>query len=103
MNLILEKASAINKLCEKHKVKRLYAFGSVLTDSFNAESDVDFLVDFKAGKIEKYLRNYFSFKENLQKLLSRDIDLIENDSISNPYFKEEIEETKKLVYESKSK
>lgn len=102
MNLINKNVEAISSLCEKHKVEKLFAFGSVLSGSFDDESDVDFLVDFKSEKIDKYLRNYFSFKENLKTLLNREIDLIESVSISNPYFKEEIEETKKLIYESKS-
>ena len=37
----------IDDLCRKHKVKSLYAFGSVVTGKFNPESDVDFIVDIK--------------------------------------------------------
>ena len=36
----------ISKLCDAHKVKRLYAVGSILTDKFNEHSDVDFIVEF---------------------------------------------------------
>lgn len=102
MNLIDENLEAIKTLCEKHKVEKLFAFGSVLSSSFDEESDVDFLVDFKTEQIDRYVRNYFSFKESLQTLFNREVDLIESLAISNPYFKEELEETKKLIYESKS-
>ena len=102
MDLINKNVEAIYSLCEKHKVEKLFAFGFVLSSSFDDESDVDFLVNFKSEKIDKYLRNYFSLKENLKTLLNREIYLIESVSISNPYFKEEIEDTKKLIYESKS-
>ena len=46
MNLIENHNKDIQKLCKAYKVKSLYAFGSVLTDAFNSESDVDLIVDF---------------------------------------------------------
>jgi predicted nucleotidyltransferase len=98
MNLIEEKTDAINSLCEKHKVKRLYAFGSILSSSFNEESDVDFLVDFNKNQIENFGANFFEFLFSLEDLFCRKIDLIERDAIRNPYFKEDVEETKLLIY-----
>ena len=47
MNLINNNISKIKELCEKFKVNKLYAFGSVLTSRFNDESDVDILVKFQ--------------------------------------------------------
>lgn len=102
MNLLKTNREAINALCEKHKVSKLYAFGSVLTSAFNEESDVDFLVEFHIQDIDKYVTNFFSLKEELETLFNREVDLIEYRSISNPYFKEEIDETKSLLYESKN-
>lgn len=99
MDLIQEKASGIKALCEKHKVKRLYAFGSVLTTCFNEESDVDFLVDFRKNEIPNFGANYFNFIFALEDLLGRKIDLIERTAIQNPYFKEHVEESKLLIYE----
>ena len=46
MNLIESNIKDILNLCKLHKVQSLYAFGSVLNDKFNAESDVDLIVDF---------------------------------------------------------
>lgn len=102
MNLLEENTLGIKTLCEKHKVAKLYAFGSVLTSAFNDESDVDFLVEFHIQDIDKYVTNFFSLKEELETLFNREVDLIEYRSISNPYFKEEIDETKSLLYESKN-
>ena len=101
MNLLQANSKTIKSLCEKHNVAKLYAFGSVLTAAFNDESDVDFLVEFNIQAIEKYVSNFFSLKEKLEVLFEREIDLIEYRAITNPYFKEEIEETKMLLYESK--
>lgn len=102
MNILEVNREAINFLCEKHKVAKLYAFGSVLSSAFNEESDVDFLVEFHIQNIDRYVTNFFTLKEGLETLFNREVDLIEYRSVSNPYFKEEIDETKSLLYESKN-
>ena len=88
-------------LCEKHKVKELYLFGSALTERFGKHSDLDFSVIFDRSSLPLlvYGENYFAFKFALEDLLRRDVDLIEYNAIRNPYFKEELDETKKLIYE----
>ena len=88
----------ISRLCATHKVKSLYAFGSVLTDKFNANSDIDFIVDFDAVDINKYADNYYDFKFSLQDILHRNIDLLEEQAIKNPYFRETIANKRQLVY-----
>lgn len=91
---------AIIKLCETHKVNKLYAFGSVLSESFNADSDIDLIVEFKNIEVENYADNYFDFKFSLQDVLKRPIDLLEEQAIKNPYFRKTIDENRQLVYGS---
>ncbi|MDX5339939.1 MAG: nucleotidyltransferase domain-containing protein [Cyclobacteriaceae bacterium] len=98
MNLLKTNREAINALCEKHKVSKLYAFGSVLTSAFDEESDVDFLVEFQRTDIPDFASNYFELQFALEDLLEREVDLIEYSAIRNPYFKEEVDETKELIY-----
>jgi uncharacterized protein len=98
MNLLEENTGAIKTLCKKHKVAKLYAFGSVLTSAFNEESDVDFLVEFERNDIVDFASNYFELQFALEDLLGRGVDLIEYSAIRNPYFKEEVDETKELIY-----
>lgn len=88
----------IKNLCKTYNVNHLYAFGSVLDDSFNEQSDIDLIVDFLTINIEDYADNYFDFKFSLESLLERPIDLLEEKAIKNPYFKKNINTTKKLVY-----
>jgi hypothetical protein len=88
----------IIKLCEKYNVKTLSAFGSVTREDFNDDSDIDFVVDFNETDPFKYTDLYFQLKEKLQKLLKRQVDLIEYRAIKNKYFQKELEETKKLIY-----
>ena len=91
--------SQIKKLCEQHKVDKLYAFGSVLTDRFSGDSDVDFLYTFKSDiPLLEYADNYFDFKFSLEDILNRPVDLVAEKKLTNPYFIKEIEETKQLIY-----
>jgi len=100
MKLIRRNMAQIVALCEKHKVMQLYVFGSILTDKFNENSDVDFTVIFDRDALPLlvYGENYFDFKFALEDLLKRDVDLIEYQAVKNPYFKEELDETKQLIY-----
>ena len=90
--------AAIHTLCRQHKVRKLYAFGSVLTNAFGANSDVDLIVDFETIPLDVYADNYFDFKFGLQDILKRPIDLLEEQAIKNPYFKEAVESQRELVY-----
>ena len=98
MNLIDQNINSISKLCESHKVNHLYAFGSVLTNKFSEKSDIDLIVDFKDIELLKYADNYFDFKFSLEDLLKRHIDLLEEKAIKNPYFKQSVDNQKKLIY-----
>ena len=90
--------ATIARLCKSQKVKSLYASGSVLTDKFNNESNIDLIVDFKPVDVLEYADNYFDLKFGLQDALKHNIDLLEEQAIRNPYLKEEIYSTRELVY-----
>lgn len=98
MKLIREHLDAIKTLCQSHRVSRLYAFGSVLTDDFSEHSDVDLIVDFEEMQLLDYSDNYFDLKFSLEKILERPIDLVEEKAIKNPYFRNAVDRTKRLIY-----
>lgn len=99
MNLITDNIQKLFALCKKHKVKKLYAFGSILTPRFNEQSDVDILVNFDLEiDHNNYADNYFDFYHALKSLFGREIDLVDESAVKNPYFKEELEETRHLIY-----
>ena len=98
MNLIENHNEDILTLCKTHKVKSLYAFGSVLTDKFNNESDVDLIVDFEQLDVLDYGDNYYDLKFSLENILKRSVDLLEEKAIKNPYFRKTINQNKKLIY-----
>jgi predicted nucleotidyltransferase len=90
--------AAITKLCEAHKVKSLYAFGSVLSDNFDSESDIDLIVEFTNMEVQDYADNYFDFKFSLQEIFKRPVDLLEEKAIKNPYFRQNVNQQRQLVY-----
>ena len=90
----------IGILCRKNKVRTLYVFGSVLTDKFSDNSDIDFIVDIASNDPIEYADNYFNLKFALEELLKRQIDLLENKAIKNQYLRENIDNSKSLLYAS---
>ena|SRR5437868_5281905 len=90
--------SDINTICSKYKVKSFYIFGSALTSDFNEQSDLDFIVDFEPQDIDHYADNYFNFKFSLEDIFKKKIDLLEEKTIKNPYFKKAIESQCQLLY-----
>lgn len=87
----------INFLCRKYGIARFEIFGSALRDDFGAESDVDGLIDFVEDG-GNYFERYFDFKYELEKLFGRRVDLVVEKAIRNPYFKQDVSETKQLIY-----
>ena len=101
MDLIDNYRSQIIELCDSHKVKELYLFGSVLTGQFNDSSDIDFLIQFGQIELLEYFDNYMDLKEKLEKLFNRQVDLVENQSVKNPIFRKVLDREKRLLYERK--
>jgi uncharacterized protein len=98
MRIIDRNIDKIRALCNKHKVDRLYVFGSILTDNYKKTSDIDLLVDFSGVDIYDYADNYFDLKTSLEKLLKRQVDLLENKAVKNPYLRKSIDSSKHLIY-----
>ena len=98
MNLIQNYYKEIENLCKTHKVKSLHAFGSVLTENFNVKSDLDFVVDFQQIDVLDYGDNYYSLKFALEDIFNRNVDLLEQKAIVNPFFLKTLNQNKKLIY-----
>ncbi|MDR0973846.1 MAG: nucleotidyltransferase domain-containing protein [Prevotellaceae bacterium] len=88
----------IRILCRRHKVNTLFAFGSVLTNRFNEQSDIDLLVDFKNIDLKDYVDNYYALRDELSRTLGRAVDLLEDKAIRNPILRRHIDESKILIY-----
>ena len=98
MNIIDQNIDQIRDLCAKHKVAKLFVFGSVLSGRFKKDSDIDLIVDFREIDLYDYADNYFDLKFALEKIFNRQVDLLEDKAINNPYLRQSIDASKQLVY-----
>ena len=96
--LIEQHREELAELCRRYHVKRLELFGSAARGELRPESDLDFLVEFGEVPGERYFHAYFAFKESLEKLFARQVDLVEEGAIKNPYFLAGLNENRLVVY-----
>ena len=83
-----------------HKVDKIYAFGSSITDHFDPEkSDIDVVVKLNISDPADRGEALLSLWNNLEQLFKRKVDLLTEESIKNPYLKKNIDRTKKLIYD----
>ena len=97
--IIEDNIDKISALCRMYNVKSLFAFGSVCSDNFNAQSDIDLLIVFNSMDYGDYADSYFILAEKFEELFKRPVDLITDKSLSNPYFIRALNQTKTLIYE----
>jgi hypothetical protein len=93
----------LHALCRAHGVERLELFGSATSETFDAaSSDLDFVVQF-ADTSPGYADRYLDFAEALEALFGRDVDLVTERSLSNPYFRKTVDSTREVVYDRRRK
>ena len=96
---IMAKMPLVIKLFEKHEIKNAYLFGSVLTNKFTSESDVDLLVNLNDGLDPVVAGGHlWDLQFELEDLLNREVDLLTESSLKNPYFILSINENRELIY-----
>ncbi len=102
--LVEERIVEIEKLCREHEVARLELFGSAASGTFHpGESDLDFLVSFEPRPKGSRPAPYFRLAAALQDLFGMDVDLVEEQAINNPYFRQAVDTGPKTpLYESPS-
>jgi predicted nucleotidyltransferase len=98
MGIIDNNIDNLKKLCVTHNVEKMYLFGSSLNSNFNEKSDIDLLVKFKHIELSKYFDNYIDFKEKLESLFGREVDLLEEQTLKNPILIKSINNSKELIY-----
>ena len=98
-SIITENREKIAELCRTHHVRRLSVFGSAVRDDFDPErSDVDLLVEFESVNEFLYAPNFFSLLRGFDSVFGRQVDLLTESSIRNPYLRSAIEQDKVALY-----
>jgi predicted nucleotidyltransferase len=90
--------AALRQFCQRHHIKKLSVFGSVLRPDFSAESDVDFLVEFQADHIPGLIR-LAGLELELSNLIHREVDLRTPNDLSR-YFRDDVLRTAVVQYDS---
>ena len=70
----------IAEFCQKWNIEELALFGSVLSDRFHAESDIDILLSFQPNSRQGLL-TLAKIKHELESILSRDVDIVLKEAI----------------------
>ena len=100
MTLIREKYAEFISICKVYQVDKIYAFGSSITNHFDPQtSDIDIVVKIDIADAADRGEALISLWDNLETLFKRKVDLLTEDSIHNPYLKNNIDRTKKLIYD----
>jgi predicted nucleotidyltransferase len=82
---------------KKHDIKSVSIFGSAIRDDFNDNSDIDILIEFNNSS-EKSLLDLIDLRLELEDISGRAFDVIEKDSIKNPYKNNEINSAAGIFY-----
>ena len=101
---ISKQEKAFKNLCETHKVKSLYAFGSSVTESFNpTKSDIDLLVEIDDVDPIERGEMLLSLWDKFEDFFKRKVDLLTDASIKNPFLRKSIDASKVLIYDGSGK
>lgn len=87
----------IADFCRRHHIRRLGLFGSVLTDHFRPDSDIDVLVEFEEGHTPGLA--FFAMEEELSNLIGRKVDLNTPGFLSR-YFRSDVIHQMQVQYEA---
>jgi uncharacterized protein len=94
-----ERMENVVELCHRFHVRELNLFGSSVSASRVSEvGDLDFLVRFQEMPPIIHADSYFGLAESLSELFGCRIDLVEENTIRNPFFLESVEAAKKPIY-----
>jgi len=87
----------IVRLCEKFRINELSIFGSSINDNFTEDSDVDILVSFNNNS-NISLFDIMDLESEFSKLVKRDVDIVEKESLKNPIREKNILTTREVIY-----
>lgn len=90
----------IARFCERHHMREFSLFGSILTDDFNTESDVDVLYDPEPGTAYD-LHELTQIQDELESMFGRRVDAVSKRAVvsrKDSYLSIEILNTAKVIY-----
>lgn len=98
VSVIENKQKDVETLCRRFHVRRLEVFGSAATGQLQDNSDIDFLVEFDDTIGNNRFDTFFNFLNALKELFGRPVDLVEPGGLRNPYFINDVNQTRRPIY-----
>lgn len=99
--LVQDKLAQLAEACRRHRVRRLYLFGSAARGDFRErDSDLDFLVEFEPMDPAEHADCYFGLADELEGLFGRAVDLVERQAVRNGILLRAIDDSRVLVHEA---
>ncbi len=87
----------IERFCHKWRISEFAVFGSVLTEDFRPDSDVDVLVTFAPGGRIAF-DSRVEMLDELCAILGREVDLLQKRLLRNPFRRHSILTTREINY-----
>jgi uncharacterized protein len=87
----------IEDFCRRWKIAEFSLFGSVLRGDFGPDSDVDVLISFEP-EIPWSLFDWMDMIEELEKILGREVDVVEKSGLRNPFRRQAILSNRQVIY-----
>lgn len=97
MNNIEVPQEELKEIAKSHGLKELAFFGSVLSDRFGPESDIDVLIEFLPD-FNASLYDLVNIKDELEALFNRNVDVVEKTGLRNPFRRHAILSSYEVVY-----
>ena len=103
IDFIRSKEDQIHRLCQKYRVKSFYVFGSFLEFPYNEDSDLTFIAEhYPIDDPLERGENHWNFIMGLEDLFGRLVHVYNESSVTNPYLKQIMNDTKQLIYSETS-
>jgi uncharacterized protein len=90
-------AASLEEICRRWGIATIWLFGSFARQQARHDSDLDLMLRFLPGRVPS-LWNFVELKHELEALFSRDVDLVVEGSIRNPFRRRSIERDLTVIY-----
>jgi uncharacterized protein len=84
--IVSDKKDAILEVCAKHGAHNVRVFGSMARGDFDTASDIDLLVRLSGTKLKgiRYFHEFEQLHEELENLLGRNVDVVDESALKEP-------------------
>jgi len=87
----------IATIARKFSIQKISIFGSAICDDFSPNSDIDLLIELSPDRAYSYF-DVLEIQEQFERIFQRKVDIVEKNSLRNPFRRESILRSAKEIY-----